>query len=810
MIIYSSAKNYYLQQGALQFTLNALGDPNKISVAVAANAAIMAYAKVDNTPIIDYDASLNYRTWRLQASPTHFDRSDKVYVYVRLSKTGDDAMVIFPYEKIPIDPALYDSGSSSSSSDEGSADPNYYYIMLGALTASDDGGLTLINRQWAAGEVLSYGELDTARYWEEESSSELDKMFRLDGNNVIWTQHDLTFVTGAKLRLLRMSNFANNGTVDVTRITRAADITTLDFGASDTSIATTAGMAKYLQLFGLALEGKFLRKDQPDSTDYKLTIGEAEVTGDLSVGDDATIGGNVTVSGKTTTKTLEVGTQSTDKSVFHGQLESDNFNAGLAGWKIDRNGSMEVEEIHARSAIVTEELRINRQQAQEGDTIYSENDQIESVEEVVVSGEATYVLTLKEKWEGYFTAQQYGNIIRGKINTLAAKDAGVWPDGVDYTEQQYQASQGVDAGGNKYYTSFMHVIATHNTSPSTLNDNQIQVALYGDNDVPMSRNYPPCPLMAIARWGCRDYADPSDPHYEDTLLTIRRRQSLFMLTTTDGHIIKLVGVNKPILEDWNVGATFGELPDFVKDWSIGARLIEGKDYLYAQGVVVGDFIKVDIEGKPIVQNVDCGEWVDGNGTGTVNIEGVNYPLPIPSSEYDDPDSPYIGHGIYLVEEHNNKSQQYETHDVWRYGCRWRALQHQPVISGGVATFYPPTWNSYYWKRVEGSADFSMKFTRSGGTDFSRGAVNTTIIPQLFIGNEDITDDPSLTWNWERSSDLRTAETIAKDNEWNAAHRNMKQLVLTSADMPTWWNSDNRIRFTVVINVPDGRTIRFDY
>jgi len=804
MIIYSSVKNYYLHQGALQFTLNALGDPNKISVAVAANAAIMAYAKVGNIPIIDYDPSLNYRKWQLQASPTHFERSDKVYVYVRLSKTGDDAMLIFPYEKIPLDPSLPDYGSSSSddgsssSSDEGSsssssgepvdADPNYYYIMLGALTASDNGGGSLVDRQWADGEEVSYGELDTARYWEDESSTELDKMFRIDVNNVIWTQHDLTFVNGAKLLLLRMNNFANNGTVDVTNIARAADITTFNFGANETSIVTTAGMEKYLQLFGGTLENKYLRKDQEDGTAYKLTMGEAEVTGDLTVGDDATVGGDLDVTGDAGVGgDLEVdGASSLGGNVtLGGWIGSDDFVSGLVGWRMDKEGNLEAETIHSRSAIITDELRVNRQQGQEGDTVFSDNDQIIAVEEIEEQDHSiTYILTLKEKWEGYFTGQQFGNIIRGKVNTLAAKDAGV----SDYTADEYKSSQGVDNGGNYYYTSYMRVINTHNTAPAMLEQNQIQVSLYGDNDVPMALNYPPCPLMTIVRAGCWQNPDEAGISSDERNSRIRR-QSYFMISTTDGRIVKLTGVDTPKLRATNFGTTLGKLPEFIDNWTIASRLIDGRDYLYAQGVVVGDFIKVNIQGDPVVDYVFCGEWYDGGATGA---------------------TPTVGHGIYLMNEHNDTTLRWETHEVRHYGLKWRCMQHQPVTEQGVPHYYEPKWNSPYWQFIEGDDSFRMEFVSSRGYRFHRGSVSTTITPHLYVGNEEITNEIAATyWSWTRSSDERTSATIADDEDWDDDHMHMKALTLTDADMPVWWATDNRIKFACHVQISDGKTLTFE-
>jgi len=459
---------------------------------------------------------------------------------------------------------------------------------------------------------------------------------------------------------------------------------------------------------------------------------------------------------------------------------SPNYEPGVRGWNIDSDGNMEAETIRVRSALEVDELRINRQQAQEGDTIYAENDQIESVEERYdeTQGVMTYILTLKEKWEGYFTAQQYGNILRGKINTLAAKDAGV----SDYTGQEYQASQQEDAGGNKYYTSFMQTIATHNTDQS-LGVNQIRVVLFGDSEVPMSRNYPPCALMAIARWGCIDYSAEYEgtPQYNDVVRSIKRRQQSFIVLSSDGRIVKLTGVDSPILRNGNYGTTLGILPDFVQNYpTVHDRMIAGRDYLYAQGVVVGDFIKIDVEGNPIPTVVDKGEWQN------------NTP--------------------YYYNKFNETTQQYETHRVRHNGGTWQCLQSQPVIESGVPHYYEPKWNSPYWMLVDGNDNLTIEFVSSKGYSFRRGYVDTVITPHLFYGNVEIdadgTEIDAQYWNWTRSSE--SGKTTA-DEAWDAKHTGLvtgiKTLHLTNNDMPQTWSSANKAIFTCTVSVNDGKTTR---
>ena len=453
---------------------------------------------------------------------------------------------------------------------------------------------------------------------------------------------------------------------------------------------------------------------------------------------------------------------------------SPNYEPGVRGWNIDSNGNMEAETLRLRSALEVDELRINRQQAQEGDTIYAENDQIESVEERYdeTQGVMTYILTLKEKWEGYFTAQQYGNILRGKINTLAAKDAGV----SDYTGQEYQASQQEDAGGNKYYTSFMQTIATHNTDQS-LGVNQIRVVLFGDSEVPMLRNYPPCALMAIARWGCIDYSAEYEgtPQYNDVVRSIKRRQQSFMVLSSDGRIVKLTGVDSPILRNGNYGTTLGILPEFVQNYPVvRERMIAGRDYLYAQGVVVGDFIKIDVEGNPIPTVVDKGEWHN------------NTP--------------------YYYNKFNETTQQYETHRVRHNGGTWQCLQSQPVIESGVAHYYEPKWNSPYWMLVDGNDNLTIEFVSSKGYSFRRGYVDTVITPHLFYGNVDISNEiADEYWNWTRTEENPTQEDIERDAAWNRKHEGMRIFHLTNEDMPPTWSSRNKVIFTCTVSVNDGKS-----
>ena len=480
--------------------------------------------------------------------------------------------------------------------------------------------------------------------------------------------------------------------------------------------------------------------------------------------------------------TFQQGLDAIGRTIFHDEIRSPQFETGLyggRGWRIDQLGNAEFESARVRSYLEVVEMLVNRLQAQEGDTLYTDNDQVDKVEKIIdeTDGSVSYILSLKEKYDGYVTGQMYGNILKGIINTLAAKQAGI--------SDESGTSVEVD-GANKYYTSWARVVGTHNTNNS-LGVNQIQVVLYGDDYVPAGRNFEPCELMTIARWGCVDYSDPDDPDYETIKASIIRRQRVFMISTTDGRVVKYTGVDAPILKNGNYGVTIGELPEFVKNYpdvrAILDQVGEHTDWLYAQGAVVGNYIKIDKEGLPVPVTVFCGEWEDGSQMQT----------------------PTVGHGIYFYNEYNEQSQQYEIHEVRHNGGRWQCLQHQPVKSGGVLTYYEPKWDSPYWRLVDGNDNLTIEFVSSKGYSFRRGGVDTVITPHLFYGNVDITDEVAAEyWSWSRESE--SGKTTA-DETWDAQHQRQKTLHLTDSEMPSTWSFKDKAIFTCTVVLNDGKTTR---
>ena len=402
---------------------------------------------------------------------------------------------------------------------------------------------------------------------------------------------------------------------------------------------------------------------------------------------------------------------------FGGGAEFGEFIKSLYAGKgagIDANGNAEFESVRVRSYFECLELIINRLSAIEGDQILTEADTIEIVDDL---GNNCYGLHLRSKWDGYFTAQRENNVLKGIINTLAA-------------------------GSGLYYTCWMRV-----NSVNTAN-NYIEVTAYPDADTPAGANYPPCADMKIARWG----------NQTDTT-----RQSCIYLSSTEGRIVRLNGVTKPIIEPENYGATFGTLPEFLRDMDL--PIVDGQDYVYARGLIVQDIIRIDYKGKPISEVIDRGPWAAGTA--------------------------------YYCEALNPETGIYEISDVWYMGCKWRCAK--------TGTTTAPAWNNTDWAMVEGNPQFTVEFS---DTDYifdpDRFSLTLTIIARLY--NMDITDDilPADV-EWTRySEDANGVPRTASDNAWALKRAGAgKSLSLTIEDCDLNGYMPRTLKFIATVTLRDG-------
>ena len=404
-------------------------------------------------------------------------------------------------------------------------------------------------------------------------------------------------------------------------------------------------------------------------------------------------------------------------SIFKSGAQFGEFVQSLYAGKgagIDQLGNAEFESVRVRSYFECMELIINRLSAIEGDQLLTEADTIESVDDL---GDNCYGLHLKSKWEGYFTAQYPNNVLKGIINTLAT-------------------------GSGVYYTSWMRV-----NSVNTAN-NYIEVTLYPGEETPAGTNYPPCEMMKIARWG----------NQTDTT-----RQSCIYLSSTEGRIVRLTGVTKPIIDRTNYGATFGELPEFLRELDL--PIAEGQDYLYARGIVVEDIIRIDYQGKPVSEIVDRGPW--------------------------------SATGDYYCEALNPNTGRYEISDVWYNGCKYRCAK--------TGTTTAPAWNNTDWAMVEGNPDFTVDFAETDYLfDPDKFNLTLTIIARLY--NMDITADIlDADVQWTRySEDANGVERVASDNAWALKHAGAgKSIDLTVEDCDFNGYVPKVLKFIATVTLRDG-------
>ena len=429
--------------------------------------------------------------------------------------------------------------------------------------------------------------------------------------------------------------------------------------------------------------------------------------------------------------TFEQGLIAVGMAIFQDGAEFGEFVKSLYAGKgagIDKDGNAEFESVRVRTYFEAVELIINRLSAIEGDQLLTEAD---TIERVVDLGDNCYGLYLHPKWEGYFTAQAVGNVLKGIINNLGAIALGM-----------------TGQGNAAMYTSWMRV----NSVNPTLN--YIEVTMYPDDETPAGKNFLPCELMKIARWGNQ---------------TDKTRQSCIYLSSTEGRIVHLNGVTKPIIDQSNYAATFGTIPEFVKHMTDRdgnpLPLRDNLDYVYIGGLIVQDVIRVDFQGKPIVTYVDRGQW----------YAAANY----------------------YCEAKNPTTGVWETSDVWYMGCKYRCCKN--------LTKTAPAWNNTDWAMVEGNPDFTVEFA---DTDYlfdpDRFAVTLTIIAKLH--NIDVTADildADVIWT-RYSEDDKGVERVASDNAWALKRAGAgKSINLTAADVDFNGYVPRVLRYTATVTLRDG-------
>lgn len=439
--------------------------------------------------------------------------------------------------------------------------------------------------------------------------------------------------------------------------------------------------------------------------DKKIKAGYADETDDFSE------------NGKASKKILRKDIEDTASALikFLSGAQFGGFIPGIltgSGGRIDERGNAEFESITSRSSIIAKELIVNRQTAMESNFVFTESGLVDSVEEnapTTAGDNITYTLQLQKRWGGDFTAFRENDVILASVNALAT--------------------------GGKYYDMWMRVLSVNTVK------NTIEVVCYPDSEVPSGANHPPCELARLIRWGNATDED---------------RQSCWYISSSEGLLVWLDHVTKPIIDKSNYSLAIGKLPDALHFVFANYPLADKRDgAFYAKYLAVQNIIRTDYQGNVKQDVVDRGKWS----------------LDTAKSE-----EPY-------------RCIATEVHDVWHYGCRWRCLEDK--------TQAEPKYASTGWAFVEGNPEFKVEMTSAQGWSFDCDEISklndegqydvfTTLSFEATLYNRSVNDYVEA----KRVIWTRDTGNAQEDNTWAIEHADAGFSVpITWKDLGT--NADER-------------------
>ncbi|MFR9506787.1 MAG: hypothetical protein SNI58_03165 [Rikenellaceae bacterium] len=398
----------------------------------------------------------------------------------------------------------------------------------------------------------------------------------------------------------------------------------------------------------------------------------------------------------------------------------DSMTAGK-GSILDADGRAQFSRLEVRESMTVQELIYNRLSAMESDYVFSESGTIETIEQ---TSDTTYYVVMKKEWDYDFTAIEEDDIVKGVVNNL-------------------QSATG------EYYTSWCRVLSKDASA------NALTLVVYDDDDVSGGQNYPPTAMMKLNRWG-----NISDEN----------RQRVWYLSSSEGRIVFLTGVTKPIVERSNYSNFQGLPPSFfTNDSSIPIN--PNQPYFYARGAIIQDLFLVDYEGKPIATTVDRGVWS------------------LATAQGDDP---------YLFEAYNSTTMRYESHEAWHNSIKWQCLDSETIAE--------PKWNSADWSALTGS--FEITITPTNGVYFFKGSnVYTTLTAKVYNGDADISEDIADTQvEWTRISS-KSDEDLA----WGILRKDDGlALVITPDDLPSDWLETKQVSFKCTVSLLEATVITEEF
>ncbi|MCH3994156.1 MAG: hypothetical protein LKE54_03725 [Prevotella sp.] len=382
--------------------------------------------------------------------------------------------------------------------------------------------------------------------------------------------------------------------------------------------------------------------------------------------------------------------------------------------KLNPDGSIVCGSMQVNGSAVFQELVFNHQNVLEGDTYFTDREIIETVEHI---NENAYRLHFRQEYDEDHVTLHAGDILLCKINRLDT--------------------------AKSYYSSWTRVDSCDAAA------NTADVTIYPDDNVPGGKNYAPVAAARCIRWG----------NDRDTT-----RQNSFYISSEEGRFLFLQGVSAPKLDDTNYAAFIGLPPDIgiLKDLPISNK----RPYLYAQGLIVQDLIRIDYQGNPEYTPRDRGTW----NNSTTYIRG-----------------------------YDSTAKGYYQDRVWWGGCLWQCTV--------TCTNSEPRWNNTDWAVLIGGKNLQMNILSSKGDFFAAGSYWTTdLIASVWQAEMNISEAEIGKDNiyWER---LTNGTTTSSDSAWNIQHKagtdGLTLSIDSKKDIQGDWGTDTKVSFKCTVTFPDG-------
>lgn len=560
----SSSTEHWIKPDALTINLNHFGDPDYLQVSVLAGAVVMAFKQ----DVIGYNAAHNYRTWPLEAANTYLETTSAYNVYARLTRSEVNARALVVYDTVLRDiegreiTYAVDEETGETVEVLGDANSEYFFVFLGQISASVNSGGGSVQREWTID--FRAGNLDTNQYRNEESTGEWSKMFRL--NKVTDLIEVLKTISSAVINKLTVAKELVLFGKSVKNLKRSTDTS---IQISDESIPTTKQVEAYT-------EKKFLRKDKEDSTPFltKFLAG-------IEVGDTTgNKGAIIDALGRIIAECIELRSTLT--------IGKEGFMPGMTGFggHIDEYANAELESLVIRRFLEVPELRYNRVEVKVGDKWRAPGGGvIERVEPILdADGNPT--------GEGFFWLK----LEDGEIGAVAHDDIcmGIFHDFNNPSNNETADSD--DGLGNRTFSGFctaywrIEEVADYTDESGTHHNKQVRYSIRPTSDR-WSRTFEPMPMMNFVCYG----------NFTNT-----ERQTSVYETRTYTRMLK--NQNSWNFQLANVALQYGDMSNFT---ALG-RNVSNKYSLYVGDIyMTGSLTSVDINGQPILNVIDKGEWKEG-------------------------------------------------------------------------------------------------------------------------------------------------------------------------------------------------------